>query len=101
MQVAQDNLRTQLQRGEESRISSDLNKSQITSLVVVEQPTLGYKIARPRWKLTTALSIFFGLFGGLAFAFVRETLSETFSQPEQLEEVVRVPVLATLNRIPV
>ena len=101
VQVAQDNLRTQLQRGEESRISSDLNKSQITSLVVVQQPSFGYKIARPRWKLTTALSIFFGLFGGLLFAFLRETWSETFSLPEQLEEAVRVPVLATLNRIPV
>ena len=93
-------MRTQLQRGEESRISVDLNKSQITSLVVVQQPTLGYKIARPRWKLTIALGLFFGLFGGLGFAFFREALSNTFGLPQQLEEAVRVPVLATLNRVP-
>ena len=97
VQVAQDNMRTQLQRGEESRISVDLNKSQITSLVVVQQPTLGYKIVRPRWKLTTVLALFFGLFGGLGFAFIRETLSETFGFPEQLEAALQLPVLASLN----
>jgi uncharacterized protein involved in exopolysaccharide biosynthesis len=97
--VAQDNLTTQLQRVEESRISTDLNKSQITSLAVVEQPTLGYKIARPRWKLSTALALFLGIFGGLAFGFLRESLGETFGLPEQLEEAVHVPVLATLNFI--
>jgi uncharacterized protein involved in exopolysaccharide biosynthesis len=99
VQVAQDNLTTQLQRVEESRISTDLNKSQITSVAVVEQPTLGYKVARPRWKLSTALSLFLGLFGGLAFAFMRESFSETFGLPEQLEQSVRVPVLTTLTLI--
>ncbi len=98
--VAQDNLTTQLQRVEESRISSDLNKSQITSLAIVQQPTLGYKLARPRWKLSTALALFLGIFGGLAFGFMRESLSETFGLPEQLEKAFQVPVLATLNHIP-
>jgi uncharacterized protein involved in exopolysaccharide biosynthesis len=99
VQVAQDNLSTQLQRVEESRISTDLNKSQITSLAIVQQPTLGYTIARPRWKLSTALALFLGVFGGLGFGFLRESLGETFGLPEQLEESVQVPVLATLNYI--
>jgi uncharacterized protein involved in exopolysaccharide biosynthesis len=100
VQVAQDNLTTQLQRVEESRISSDLNKSQITSLAIVQRPTLGYKLARPRWKLSTALALFLGIVGGLSFGFIRESIGETFGLPEQLEEVIRVPVLATLNLIP-
>jgi uncharacterized protein involved in exopolysaccharide biosynthesis len=100
VQVAQDNLTTQLQRVEESRISSDLNKSQITSLAIVQQPTLGYKLARPRWKLSTALALFLGIVGGLSFGFIRESVGQTFGLPEQLEEVIHVPVLATLNLIP-
>lgn len=100
VQVAQDNLATQLHRLEESRISSDLNKSQITSLTVVQQPTLGYKIARPRWQLTTALAVLLGVFGGLAFSFLLESMSETFGLPEQLEDSIRLPVFATLNLLP-
>jgi uncharacterized protein involved in exopolysaccharide biosynthesis len=99
VQVAQDNLVTQLQRVEESRISTDLNRSQITSLAVVQQPTLGYKLVRPRWKLSTVLALFLGIFGGLAFGFMRESIGETFGLPEQLEGVLQVPVLATLNLI--
>jgi uncharacterized protein involved in exopolysaccharide biosynthesis len=97
VQVDQDNLTAQLQRVTESRISTDLNKSQITSLAVVQQPTLGYKIARPRWKISTALALLLGLFGGLGFAFFRESVAETFSLPEQLTETTHVPVLATLD----
>lgn len=98
--VAQENLTTQLQRGQESRISAELNKQQLTSLAVVQQPTLGYKLARPRWKLSTALALFLGVFGGIAFAFMRESLSETFGLPEQIEDEFGVPVLATLNFMP-
>lgn len=97
VQVAQDNLTTQLQRSEESRISADLNKSQITSLAIVQQPTLPYKLARPRWKLSTALALLLGLFGGLALAFAREALGTTFSLPEQVEGALDVPLLATVN----
>ena len=79
-QVAQDNLTAQLQRVVESRISSDLNKSQITSLAVVQKPTLGYAPTRPRWKLTTALAVFMGLCGGIGVAF----LLELSAQPEGL-----------------
>jgi capsular polysaccharide biosynthesis protein len=77
-----------------------LNKLQLTSLAVVQQPTLGYKLARPRWKLSTALALFLGIFGGIAFAFMRESLSETFGLPEQIENEFGVPVLATLNLMP-
>jgi uncharacterized protein involved in exopolysaccharide biosynthesis len=97
-QVAHDNLTTQLQRREESRISTDLNNHQITSVAVVEQPTLGYKLARPRWKLSTALALFLGIFGGFAFGFWREAIGETFGLPEQVEESFGLPVLATLNQ---
>ncbi len=100
VQVAQENMTTQLQRSEESRISADLNKSQITSLAIVQQPTLGYKLARPRWKLSTALALILGIFGGIAFGFMRESLSETFGLPEQIEDTFGVPVLVTLNRMP-
>jgi len=100
VQVARDNLRTQLQRAEESRISADLNRSQITALSIVQQPTLGYKIARPRWKLMTALALLFGVFGGLAFGFLRESMDESFALPEHIEDVIGVPVLATLNYLP-
>jgi uncharacterized protein involved in exopolysaccharide biosynthesis len=99
VQVAHDNLTTQLQRREESRISTDLNNSQITSLAVVQQPTLPYKLARPRWKLSTALALFLGIVGGFAFAFMREAISETFGLPEQVEDSFGLPVLATLNQI--
>jgi uncharacterized protein involved in exopolysaccharide biosynthesis len=99
VQVAHDNLTTQLQRREESRISTDLNNSKITSLAVVQQPTLPYKLARPRWKLSTALALFLGIFGGVAFAFMREAISETFGLPEQVEDSFGLPVLATLNQI--
>jgi uncharacterized protein involved in exopolysaccharide biosynthesis len=99
-QVAQDNLTTQLQRVVESRISSDLNKSQLTSLAIIQKPTLGYKPARPRWKLTTALAAFTGLFGGIALCFVLESMEETVGLPEQVEQAIGVPILATINAVP-
>lgn len=96
-QVAQDTMTTQLQRVVESRISSDLNKSQLTSLAIIQQPTLGYKPSRPRWKLTTALALFTGLFGGIALCFLLEAIGETFGLPEQVERAIGVPILATIN----
>jgi len=99
-QVAQDNLTTQLQRIVESRISSDLNKSQITSLAVVQKPTLGYEPTRPRWLLTTALAVFMGLCGGVAAAFMFEVSGQTSGLPEQVERATGLPVLASLGAVP-
>jgi len=44
------------------------------------------------------MAIALGLFGGLGLCFFLEAMGETIGMPEQVEPLLGVPVIATLNR---
>jgi uncharacterized protein involved in exopolysaccharide biosynthesis len=94
-QVDEENFRNVLQRHEDARASEALQRQQVTSVAVVQQPTVPAKPAKPRVLIILAL----GVIGGLAVAFVLcliwELADERFSLPEQITGTVKVPVLAS------
>jgi uncharacterized protein involved in exopolysaccharide biosynthesis len=94
-QVDEESFRSILQRSEDARASEALQRQQVTSVVVVQQPTVPSKPAKPRVLIILAL----GIMAGTAIAFVvcliRELADQTFSLPEQVTGVLKLPVLAS------
>jgi len=99
-QVDEENFRSVLQRVEEARASEQLQRQKVTSIVVVQQPTVPLEPSRPRLLYIVA----FGGMAGLALAFVTcllwELSDERFSLPEQVTAALRLPVLASFGRVP-
>jgi polysaccharide biosynthesis protein PslE len=95
LDVASEDYKAFLQRAADAHVSEALNEQ---GAAVSQEPTLPYQPARPRIFLVAALAILFGLIGGLGLCFLLEMADETIGMPEQVEPLLGLPVLATLNR---
>ncbi|MDB4974963.1 MAG: lipopolysaccharide biosynthesis [Myxococcaceae bacterium] len=84
-------------RAESAQILRDMNEAGISNLSVMQAPTRPYRPARPKKALMMALSIVAGLLAAFGICVLRETLDETVSFPEQLEDVLGLPVLASFR----
>jgi polysaccharide biosynthesis protein PslE len=95
--LAETTYRSYLQRAQSAEILGDMNDAGISGLSIVEQPTLPYRAARPRKFLLLGLSMVAGLLAAFGVCLLLETLDQTIGFPEQLEEALGVPVLATIT----
>jgi len=96
--INEKNYKTYADRQEEARLSEAMNRLKMSNISVVQaaevpaQPISMYRM----FKLVMGLLV--GLFSGLAFAYMSETLSRTFSDPESVERYLELPVLLTISR---
>ncbi len=96
-QVADLSYRSYLQRAESARIVADMNEAGISGLSIVEPPTLPYKPARPRKLMLIALAMIGGMFAGFGVCLLLKILDDTISLPEELEDAIGLPVLASIK----
>jgi len=94
-QVDEENFRNYLQGVEGARLTNALNREGITSVAIVQQPTVPIDTARPRVGMIMVLALLIGIALGIAVSFLAEMADEAFSTPSQIESVIGVPVLAT------
>jgi succinoglycan biosynthesis transport protein ExoP len=95
--LAEREYRSYLERAQSARIVSDMNEAGITSLSVLQSPTLAYQPARPRKLLLLFLSLLGGVLGGLVLAIVLEMMDDTIALPDQIEANIGLPLLAVVN----
>jgi uncharacterized protein involved in exopolysaccharide biosynthesis len=74
-----------------------LNEHGSPSVAISQEPALPYAPARPRIQLVLALGLVIGLMGGLALCFLLEAVDETIGLPDEVEPLLGLPVLATLD----
>jgi polysaccharide biosynthesis protein PslE len=99
-QVDEENFRNYLQGVEAARLTNDLNREGITSVAVVQAPTVPLEPAQPRILLIMAVALAFGIAAGGSVTFLAEMADEAFSTPNQIEAVIGVPVLAVFPMAP-
>jgi uncharacterized protein involved in exopolysaccharide biosynthesis len=99
-QVDEENFRNYLQGVESARLANDLNREGITSVAIVQEPTIPVNVAQPRIAMIMLVALVLGLAIGLAVTFFAELTDEAFSLPNQIEAVLGVPVLATFPQSP-
>ena len=93
-EVDEETYRTVMQRAEDSRIADALNRQNISSISIVQQPTVPVKPTLPRVPLIIAISLVAGLIAGFGASFALESMDEAFSLPDQVQPVTGLPVMA-------
>jgi uncharacterized protein involved in exopolysaccharide biosynthesis/Mrp family chromosome partitioning ATPase len=82
---------------EQSLIDEALELVKISNIRVVQPATYPVKHVRPRKGLILVLGLLLGIFGGLCFAFVTETLDHSLVKPEDIETTLEFPALGVIT----
>jgi len=87
-------------KGREALASLSLDNSNLSTLVVAQQPTFVLKHASPRGSLFLPIALLLGGMAGLATAMFceRNHLSPSLNEVE-VEQILEMPVLVTLPRV--
>jgi uncharacterized protein involved in exopolysaccharide biosynthesis len=95
-QIADLNYRTYYQYFEQARIDEDLNKHKITTISVVEPATPADRATYPKDHLILPISGGLALVLAFLMAFFLEALDERLNLPVQVEDALKLTVLASL-----
>ncbi|MFO7974018.1 MAG: hypothetical protein R6V12_05225 [Candidatus Hydrogenedentota bacterium] len=83
------------QKREEAVVADEMKNKQISSLRVVERPTLPVNPVSPRRLVNLLMALVVGVIGGLALAFFLEYLDHGLKTPEDVEFYLKIPPLAS------
>lgn len=81
---------------EQARIDQALEMNKFSNISIVQQPTLSRKPVRPRKVVNLSLGLLIGILGGIGFAFFFERADHTFRKPEDVEQRLKLPLLAAI-----
>jgi capsular exopolysaccharide synthesis family protein len=84
---------------EQARIDQALQTGRISNISVVQPATLPIKPVRPRTLLQLLLGILLGTFGGIGLAFLAAYLDHSIKTPEEAEQRLQLPALASIPRV--
>lgn len=88
-----------LARREEVSMSADLKKVVERQVTIVDEARAPERPATPRVRLNLALGLAFGLFLGVAAAFLAEALDNKVRGGAQAGELARLPLLGSIPRL--
>jgi uncharacterized protein involved in exopolysaccharide biosynthesis len=99
-QVAIDeaNYKLYLTKFEEAKISERMDRQKIANVSVIEPAVPIFKPVKPRKALNIFLGAFLGLLAGIGTAFSIEFFHPVFRTPEDVDQFLSLPVLATLPK---
>lgn len=82
-----------LRRSKEVQVTEAIRASNVT---VVDAPVVPLEPDRPKLPMNLALGLLIGVFGGVGAAVVQDYLDDTVKTAEDVEDVVRLPTLASI-----
>ena len=95
-QIDDLNYRTYYQYFEQARIDEALNKHKITTISVIEPATPADRSTYPKDHVILPISVILAVILAFLVAFFVEGLDERLSLPVQVEDALKLPVLASL-----
>jgi capsular exopolysaccharide synthesis family protein len=93
-----DNYGRYFDKLEEARIDGALKNQRISNISILQAATTPVVPVGPRRGLHLAMGLFLALAGGVGFAFVCEHVDHTLKTPEDVQEKLRLPTLASIPR---
>ncbi len=98
-ELADSRVRAYGEKLEQARINRALDTERISNVNVVQEPTKVLKPASPQRALLAAAGLLLGGFLSIAVALAAEYLDQTMNSADEIEQLLNLPVVATLPRV--
>ncbi len=99
VQTQRETYRLYLTKLEEARISDAMDKEKIANVRIIEPAHVPINPVGPNKRLNIAVAIFLGGFGGLGVAIFSEHLTDSLEKDEDVENLLHLPVLASIPQL--
>ncbi len=99
VEVDRENFRLYLTKFKESRILSSMDPGKMSNVSVIEPAQAPLKPVSPNIVLNMILAVFIGGVGAFGLVFFSEYMAENLEGAEDVEEHLRLPVLASIPQI--
>jgi capsular exopolysaccharide synthesis family protein len=96
--LLRDSYSRYFQKLEQARIDQALKSERISSISVLEAATLPVAPVGPSRMIRLALGLLLALAGGIGFAFLCDYLDHSVKTPEDVQEKLQLPALASIPR---
>jgi len=84
---------------EQARIDDAMEARKISNISVMQLATLSTRPIGPKRLLNISLGFLLGIFGATGLAFFSEYLDHSIKTPEQAQEKLQLPILASIPRV--
>jgi len=98
VEIERQNYRLHLTEFDESRSSNAMDSEKIANASLLESAQTPLKPVSPNKLRNLMLGLLLGAFGGLGLAFFMEYLDDRLERPEQVENALKLPVLASIPK---
>jgi uncharacterized protein involved in exopolysaccharide biosynthesis len=99
LKIDEENYQLYVRKMEEGRMSEAMDNQKMGNISVAEPATPPIKPIRPRKLLNIALSVLFGAGAAVGAALAAERMGRTFNNRREVEEYLRLPVLASIPEL--
>ena len=76
-----------------------MDNSKMANVTLMQPALTPLEPVSPKVSLNIVLSLFLGGFGGLGLAFFSDYMDDTLEKPEDVENVLQLPLLASIPDI--
>ena len=97
--LLKENYQRYMTNREQARIAEDLEKRRISSISVIQPPTLPLRPSKPKRLQNLILAFLLAVFGGIGIAYAFEFMDDTIRKPEEIEPKLGVPLLAVIPKV--
>ncbi len=97
--LLKENYQRYMTNREQARIAEDLEKRRISSISVIQPPTLPLRPSKPKRLQNLILAFLLAIFGGIGTAYAFEFMDDTIRKPEEIETKLGVPLLAVIPKV--
>ena len=97
LSTSEKNYEIYLRKSEEANFSKEMDELKMDNISVIQEAKVPAHPIKPNIPLNVIMSIFLGGFSGIGLAFLSEYLGHGLSTPEEVENRLGLPVIASIS----
>ena len=96
IEINEKNYKAYADMNEEARVAEAMNRLKLSNVSVIQPATVPTAPIKPNYRMNLLLGLLLGLVLSLTIAYISESMSQTFTDPESVERYLALPVLLSI-----
>lgn len=97
IEINEKNYKAYADMHEETRVAEAMNRLKLSNVSVIQAASVPTSPIKPNYKMNLVLGLLLGTVLSLTIAYISESMTQTFTDPESVERYLALPVLLSIE----